>query len=189
MKIYSPTKLCFITQGFGTKNTSPSMMEKYNAIGLSGGHNGIDFGLRCKDHQVIHGGQCESVYMNVAGADLTVISYQKDDKGGFGINAQDEKGNRYCWWHFDIINPEIQVGTKLTFGQELGVGGNTGMSTGAHCHFGLYLKDENKNNGYGGASNPEPYFDGRFCGDIATQITLIQKLLEIYKSILNLWKK
>jgi len=134
MKIYRPTKTNLLRQLFGKENTFPSMVEVYKSIGLEG-HNGLDFGVACKDPQVIHGGQCEPIYMSIIGANLTVISYQKDDKGGFGINAEDEKGNRYCWWHFDYLNPNITIGHKLTFWEELGVAGNTGISTGAHLHF------------------------------------------------------
>lgn len=164
------------------------MIPAYNSIGLIA-HNGIDFGVACKDGQVIHGGKCEEVFMNVIGVDLTVISYQKDDKSGFGINAQDQYGNRYCWWHFDYLNPEIQIGTKLTFGQVLGVAGNTGMSTGAHVHFGYYRAGENLNNGFGGASDPESFYDNRFCLDIKTRIEIIQKLIELYKAVINILKK
>jgi hypothetical protein len=100
MKIYRPTKTNLLFQLFGKENTYPSVLKLYQSLGLEG-HNGLDFGIQCKDNQVIHGGQCESIFMNIVGADLTVCSFQKDDKGGFGINALDEKGNKYCWWHFD----------------------------------------------------------------------------------------
>lgn len=162
-------------------------MPLYQSLGLEG-HNGFDFQVRCKDSQVLHGGQCETIYCNVTGVELTVVYIQKDDKGGFGINAQDEKGNKFCWWHFDMISPEIKVGSKLTFGQELGIAGNTGMSTGAHLHFGYYPATANKNNGYGGAEDPMPFYDNRFCLDIKSQITIIQKMIEIYKAIIEIIK-
>lgn len=187
MKIYRPCKLNHISQTFGPEGTQPSMIPAYNALGLTA-HNGIDFNVCCKDHQVIHGGQCESIYMNVLGADLTVSSFQEDDKGGYGINAVDENGNKYCWWHFDYLNPFIEVGYKLTFGEELGVAGNTGMSTGAHLHFGYYPALANKNNGYGGAEDSMPFYDSRFCLDIKTQVGILQKLIELYLAIINIIK-
>lgn len=189
MKIYSPTPSCFFVQGYGIKGTSPSMLKTYKDMGLRLGHNGLDFGVMCKDNQVHHNGQCESVFMNVAGVgDLKVFSVSRDENQGYGINAIDSVGNKYCWWHFDILNPLMFVGNTIKFGQVLGVAGNTGISTGAHCHFGYYPVvgfDE----GMGGAGDPTPYFENRFCGDVSTQIMIIQKLLDIYKGLLSLIKK
>jgi hypothetical protein len=189
MKIYSPLPACFFVQGYGIKGTAPSMMKAYQDIGLKYGHNGLDWGAICKDNQVHHGGQCEPVYMNVAGVgDLTVITVKKEDNGGHGINARAANGDIFCWWHFDIIDPTIYVGCKISFGQRLGISGNTGMSTGAHCHFGWYPAiggdPEMK-----GAADPTPYLDYRFCGSIKTQIDIIQKLLETLTAIVKLWKK
>lgn len=188
MKIYRPTKTDLLRQLFGKENTFPSVMPLYQSLGLEG-HNGFDFAVRCQDTQVIHGGQCEPIYMSVIGADLTVVSFQRDDKYGYGINAQDEKGNKYCWWHFDILDPAIKIGAKLTFGQELGIAGNTGMSTGAHLHFGYYPATANKNNGYGGAEDPMPFYDNRFCLDIKSQIGIIQKMIEILLAVVNIIKR
>ena len=187
MKIYRPTKTDLLCQLFGKENTFASVMTLYKSLGLEG-HNGFDFGVRCKDTQVIHGGMCESIYMNVIGADLTVCSFQIDNKYGYGINAVDEKGNKFCWWHFDYLNPNIYVGYKLTFGEELGVAGNTGLSTGAHLHFGYYPATANKNNGYGGSADPMPFYDNRFCLDIKSQIGWIQKMIELYMAIVNIIK-
>ena len=188
MKIYRPTKTNLLCQLFGKENTFASMLPLYNSLGLEG-HNGFDFSVLCKDNQVIHGGQCEQVYINVVGADLTVLSFQKDDKAGFGINAIDENGNKYCWWHFDILDPAIVIGAKLTAGQVLGVAGNTGMSKGAHVHFGYYPALANKNNGYGGAEDPTPFYDNRFILDIEKQIGIIKSLIEALKSLVLLLNK
>lgn len=188
IKIYRPVKTNHLFQLFGKENTYPSVLALYQSLGLEG-HNGLDFGVKCKDNQTIHGGQCESVYCNVIGAELKVFSFQKDDKNGFGINAIDENGNKYCWWHFDYLNPNISIGYKLTFGEELGVAGNTGISTGAHLHFGYYPKSANLNNGYHGAEDPMPFYDNRFCLDIKTQINLLQKLIELYKSAVEILLK
>lgn len=188
MKIYSPLPACFLVQGYGKKGTAPSMVREYNKIGLKF-HNGIDWGAMCKDNQVHHGGKCESVFMNVAGVgDLTVTRVNKEDNGGFGIFARADNGDVFCWWHFDVIDPIIFVGTKIRFGQNLGLSGNTGISTGAHCHFGYYPAIGGDPQ-MGGASDPTPYLDYRFCGGIATQIELIQKLLEIYRSFISILLK
>jgi hypothetical protein len=172
---------------FGLKGTAPSMIKEYNAIGLRA-HNGIDFQVACADNQVHHGGKCEEAFCSIIGVDLTVISVSRDERDGYGVNLQDQFGNRYCYWHFDVLDPLMFVGNKVTFGQRLGISGNTGMSTGAHVHFGYYPLSGGEA-GYGGAGDPEPYFDNRFCLDIKSRIAIIQKLLEIYKAIYNILKK
>jgi murein DD-endopeptidase MepM/ murein hydrolase activator NlpD len=69
------------------------------------------------------------------------------------------------------------------------VAGNTGISTGAHLHFGYYPKNENLNNGYGGSADPMPFYDNRFCLDIKTQINIIQKMIEIYQTLIKILGK
>src|SRR5574343_785210 len=104
IKIFRPTKSNFITQGFGLLGTAPSLIPMYNSIGLKA-HDGIDFGVNCRDNQVKHGGFCESVYCNVA-TDLEITYIQKSDTDGFGIIAcTPDKQYKFLWWHFDTINP------------------------------------------------------------------------------------
>ena len=189
MKIYSPNKLHWITQGFGLANTAQSLIPLYQSLGLKG-HDGLDFAVNCKDIYARRGGQCEQLYCNVIGTgDLTVTYIQKDDAGGYGIVAIDEQWNKFLWWHFEAIDPLIYLGRKLKLGDVLGVAGNTGISTGAHCHFAWYRYGEDYNNGYKGASDPTPFYDPRFCVDIKTQIGLLQKLVDLYLAIIKILKK
>lgn len=186
MKIYRPIKTNLIVQGFGRSNTSPSLIPLYESLGLKG-HDGIDFAVQCKDHQAIHGGQCESVFQNVA-EDLIITYVQRDDKNGWGVNAVTLDGNyRFCWWHEDSFDPLVFVGQKLKFGDLIGIAGNTGKSTGAHLHFGFYPYWSQQNE-YGGADDPMPFYDNRFCVDIASQVNIIQKMIETIKNILGLLK-
>ena len=187
MKIYSPVSKPLIRQGFGKENTNASVMHIYQSLGLLG-HDGWDFMVNCKDSQVKHGGQCQPIYYSMDG--YGTISYiQKDDAHGWGINAIDEDGiHKYCWWHFDIINPDLKVGDRIEGGDYLGGAGNTGYSTGAHLHFGLYeygLED----NGYKGAIDPTPFYVPIFVNDfidgLKAQISIIKKILEVIKSLLK----
>lgn len=186
MKIYRPCKTDLICQTFGVAGTIPSMIPFYNKIGYKA-HSGYDFSVKCKDNQVRHGGQCELLYNNVVGnGDLTVTLVQKSEDYGYGIIAIDENWNKFYWWHFDIIDPLIFVGKKLKFGDVLGIAGNTGMSFGSHCHFEYHPYNEDPNNGYFGAEDFTPYYDNRFCLDIKTQISIIQKMIDIYLAIVKL---
>jgi hypothetical protein len=185
-KIYRPCKTDLIRQTFGLAGTAPSMLPVYNSIGLKA-HTGYDFQVKCKDNMVKHGGQCEQLYCNIIGSgELTVTYVQKDDIIGYGIIAIDEMWNKFLWWHFDIIDPLIYVGKKMKLGDLLGIAGNTGLSTGAHIHLEYHPYGENPNNGYRGAEDFKQFYDNRFCVDIKTQIELLQKLIEIYKAIVNI---
>jgi hypothetical protein len=164
------------------------MLPLYKSLGLLG-HDGFDFMNNCKDNSLKHGGQCQPVYCNVEGDGDLIVSYiQKDDINGWGIIAVDQNWNKFLWWHFDTFNPILVVGTKLISGMLIGNSGNTGISTGAHCHFGWYPYGADKANGYGGASDPTPYYDNRFILDIENQISIIRKLILLYQQLVSIFK-
>jgi len=189
MKIYSLNKLHWISQGFGKLNTAPAMLPLYQSLGLQG-HDGLDFSVNCKDYQVKHGGKCEPVYCNVEGdGQLTVTKIQKDDTYGWGLIAVDDRWNKFLWWHFDYFNPILLEGSKLNPGDIIGYSGNTGYSTGAHCHFGWYPYGADYQNGYHGAEDCTPYYDNRFILDVENQIGIIRKLILLYQQLIALLKR
>ena len=51
----------------------------------------------------------------------------------------------------------VQWGDAVTRGQQLGLSGNTGDTTGPHLHLDLYLVGVKPQNGYGGRVDPLPY--------------------------------
>jgi hypothetical protein len=187
MKIYRCVKSNIVTQKFGEKNTSPELLPLYKSFNLKG-HDGWDYIVSCQDRSIKTGGQCEPVFCDIDGY-ATITYIQKDIKAGFGINAVDQDGiHRHCWWHFDSINPELKVGDRIEGGTLLGISGNTGYSTGAHLHRGLYEYGQ-EGNGYNGAIDIEPYYQPIFVKDfidtLKTQISLLQKLLEALKQLFN----
>lgn len=180
--IYRPVKTNLITQSFGINGTKKELVPQYNSLGLKA-HDGIDFAVNCKDNEIRHGGQCEQVYCNVD-ANLKIIYIQKDDEKGYGINAQTEDGlYKFTWWHFDTINPILYIGSTISTGDLLGTAGNTGISTGAHCHFGMYPLSESKDNGYKGAVDPLPYYKDYFVCDVMNKYRAV---IELLKSLINL---
>lgn len=181
MKIYRPCKTNLISQKFG-ENLNPY----YKEHGMLG-HEGYDFSVSCKNNKAKTGGQCENVYCNIEGdGQMTIIYIQKDVGMGFGLMAIDENWNKFLWWHFDSINPALVVGSKINPGDLLGIAGNTGVSTGAHCHFQYNPYGANPNNGYEGAVDIIQWFDNRFILDIEKQIGIIKQTILLIQQVINI---
>lgn len=199
MKIYRCVKTDLLTQGYGVDKTKPELIPLYNSLGFKG-HEGFDFAVDCKDRSVQHGGQCEQVYCDLD-IKAKVTEIQKSDEYGFGVVAVSEDLDgifQHLWWHFDVISPDIKVGTIIESGDLLGTAGNTGRSTGAHLHrelrpmakdtYGNLYKSQ-INNGYGGAVDIAPYFENVFILEkkerLIQTLTLLQKLVTLLKEFLK----
>lgn len=202
MKIYRAVRTNILTQGFGLEQTKKELIPLYNSLGYAA-HEGFDWAVACQDRSVKHGGQCESVYCDLdVKAVITTILTSEDM--GFGIVARTEDKDgifEHLWWHFDVINPDLKVGSVIESGDLLGVAGNTGRTTGAHLHrelralgrdhYGNYYKVL-ANNGYKGAIDMTPYFEDAFVLDVITslkqKLSLLQKMLELVTKLLGLKK-
>ena len=96
-------------------------------------HNGTDFA--CAQGTPIH--------TPVAGTVTAIGTGGKDNdassNGGAGnyVFLKDDKGNVWKFMHFDQ-DPLVKQGDTVVAGQQLGVVGTTGHSTGYHLHVGLY---------------------------------------------------
>jgi hypothetical protein len=120
----------------------------YQQLGL-GAHNGID--LPC-----IAGTPVKASHNGV----VTEIS--NDVAAGLGVVLWDKIQNiKTVYWHnkenLVLLNQEIKRGDVIALAN------STGLSLGNHVHFMLKLTDGNgntinKDNGYGGAIDPMPYF-------------------------------
>lgn len=90
-------------------------------------HDGLDLvGLENK-----------TIYSTVSGT-VEVANYEnaKNKKQGFGLYVRIKKNNssdRYYFAHLSKVY--VTKGQKVSAGDALGVEGNTGFSTGAHCHY------------------------------------------------------
>ena len=126
MKLRYPTKNVYITQRFGVK--SPAYVTY---------HHGTDFRvynspeiLAVADGEVIH-----------VDTESTGNYYEGDKSGSvYGVHCIlrhfiDEKVYFTLYGH--LKKCYVAVGQKIKEGYELGEGGNTGKSRGAHLHFEL----------------------------------------------------
>lgn len=135
------------------------------------GHSGIDL-------QAIHG---QPVYAAHDGLARTI---GPDDHGGQGVyirtTSPDDIGKYWntIYWHLigttDSKFPQPFEGLKVVKkGDLIGYANNTGApfeSTGDHLHFGLAQCDSqgnflNRQNGFNGCVDPQPYFDGTYATD------------------------
>jgi murein DD-endopeptidase MepM/ murein hydrolase activator NlpD len=151
LNLLLPVKDIRINQPFGV-----NYLDFYKQWGLKG-HNGIDF----------------EAYTGciVTSAHEGIISYAGTDIDG-GISVEITNAEiKTIYYHLQKVASNIQKGIKVGGGQLIGYADNTGKyTTGDHLHFGLKLVDKdgntlNKNNGYGGAIDPSPYFAERYGKD------------------------
>lgn len=85
-----------------------------------------------------------------ASAAGTVASADWD--GGYGEKIDIDHGNGYHTWYAHLSKMEVQPGQFVHKGQEIGLVGSTGFSTGPHLHYQVMLN--------GSTVDPTPYLDG-----------------------------
>jgi murein DD-endopeptidase MepM/ murein hydrolase activator NlpD len=171
--------IIMLNQGFGTNNN-----DFYRQLGLKG-HNGLDMYTQnytdgnapvtaAHDGYVISDATKDSdtggrrVWIESEETEIdsrkckirTVYFHLKSARVSISDDLNDIK-------NFDKYNQREHKGQYFVrAGAEVGIANNTGKyTTGAHLHFGMYIcwkrddgtYQENFNNGYGGAEDPQPY--------------------------------
>lgn len=189
MKLYRPVKTTQINQYFGKDKTAPNMLAFYNSIGLQG-HNGWDFGTLNGTPFCFGGvdtGFVESVYWDYHGGNSLQI-----------ITDDGKKYYRLRFFHLKDIT--VKVGDVVQSGDLLGHTDNTGAgTTGPHLHYDIKevvldannnYQSINKDNGYAGCLDPQQFDTGIFIGDymdnLKSQISILQKIIDLIKSFLGL---
>jgi murein DD-endopeptidase MepM/ murein hydrolase activator NlpD len=75
-----------------------------------------------------------------------------DWDGGYGQKIDIDHGNGYHTWYAHLSKIEVTPGQYVHKGQEIGLVGSTGFSTGPHLHYQVMLN--------GTAVDPDPYLNG-----------------------------
>lgn len=142
MKIGKPFRESWrLTQKFANPPFSAAIAALYKKAGLIG-HNGQDYG-------------CPQGTTIIACDDGSVqVGYEA---GGYGNYVK----IIHSWGEsvYAHLQQALAIsGTPIKRGQAIGFSGSTGASTAPHLHFGIRINPFNRNNGYLGYSDPEPYF-------------------------------
>ena len=72
--------------------------------------------------------------------------------GGYGEKIDVDHGNGYHTWYAHLSRMDVQPGQYVHKGEQIGLVGSTGFSTGPHLHYQVMLN--------GTAVDPEPYLNG-----------------------------
>ncbi len=125
---------------------NPDIYARFSYDGVSlRGHNGIDF--------------LTPVGTPVVAVDNgTVAETVVNDQSGFGqyIKVNHSWGEAF-YAHLSAIN--VTPGQPVARGAVLGASGNTGFSFGPHLHFAIRINPYTRADGWGGFSDPLPYFN------------------------------
>ena len=145
----------WFTQTLGGKITSPFGPRIHPIRGTQSFHGGIDIGA--------NGGT--KIPSPVSGT-VDTVNYSQTGYGNLLV-LKDQKGGRHYFGHLQK-KPTLKVGDTVMRGQEVGLVGTTGSSTGNHLHYEIrkpnassgtdpdvYLQDYISNGGSGsGISSP-----------------------------------
>lgn len=118
----------------------------YDGVPLKG-HNGIDF-LTPNGTQLL------------AVADGVVAEVVANDPSGFGMYVK----LRHSWGeslYAHMQSTSVQVGQSVRRGDAIGRSNNTGFSFGPHLHLAIRVNPYNRQDGWGGFTDPLPYLNPR----------------------------
>jgi len=112
--------------------------SRYGEVRAGSVHQGIDFGLSIGD----------TVYSSFCG-EVRIVAYQPDGYGNVVV-VRNYNMSETLYGHLD--KSLVHNGQKISTGEAIGIGGNTGTSTGPHLHF------EIRSSGY----SFNPIVEGKF---------------------------
>jgi murein DD-endopeptidase MepM/ murein hydrolase activator NlpD len=121
-------------------------------------HDGVD--LAVPKGTVIHAAAAGVVLVATCNAHVGSAPYSCDQDGGIFVTG--------CGWYVDILHagnvitrychmvqrPSVGVGQTVAAGQQIGLSGSSGNSSGPHVHFEVHI---NGDSGSSGAVDPVPF--------------------------------
>jgi len=135
-----------ISFGFGETSGS-SYVRLMQSIFDVEAHDGVDFAM--------------PEGTPILAADLGEVVQAGPGLYGTTIIIRHSWGNSY---YGHLSQTSVTVGDKVATGQEIGLSGSTGVSTGPHLHFGIRPNHYDPFNGYHGMVDPLPYLSGTVLG-------------------------
>jgi len=180
LELWYPIKPFVLTQRFGNEHPT------YTSLGLKG-HNGLDIMANDGDSvRAAHDGVVTFSGEDGAGG-LTIVIRTHEPKDYEG--KQSFFKTIYC--HMKTGSLKVKATEQVVAGQLIGLADNTGLSTGSHLHFGLkpiaqgeaewVWENLEQNNGYRGAINPLPYFNGYYAEDTKKVVAILQSMINLLK--------
>lgn len=132
-----------VTQRWGE---NPDYYKQYSVDGVPlRGHNGQDFGA--------------PIGTKIVAVDDGAIVETAFDPDGYGTYVK----IRHAWGEslYAHLNNRAVDLRSVRRGELVGLSGDSGKVTGAHLHFGLRVAPFNRQDGWGGYTDPAPYLAGR----------------------------
>jgi murein DD-endopeptidase MepM/ murein hydrolase activator NlpD len=111
-----------------------------------GSHQGIDIPL------------AEGTKVYAAAAGKVTAAQSGAGARSYGLYVKIKHSDKYETLYAHLSRIDVSVGQEVSEGQQIGLSGNTGFSTGPHLHFGLYRN--------GSAIDPSGYVGGDLTGGV-----------------------
>lgn len=192
LQLTYPINTPMVNQPFGA---NPEFYADPKFGGIKG-HNGIDF---FAGHGTpvfaTHDGVCYPEIDNAGGNGVVIRTNQTFDY------LDGQAYFKSIYWHLIQDDAVVKTGQIVKCGDLIGFADNTGASTGDHLHFGLKPQAYNESNfayynveqtnGYLGAIDPQPYFDGstpNTIKNLTSQVSILKLIVEKLKQLLALKK-